>query len=230
MHVISAFVLAFACDFDNLAVAIAYGTKKIKIGIFSNLIIATVTGVGTLISLMVGESINDYLPLDVANFIGSGVIAIMGIWIVWDTLEKKKNKAKKKKMLTQKREFALVGTEQTLSHPPSFHDTYNDLSYESFLNRPEKADKDKSGYIDAKEALALAFGLAINNLGSGIGGGISGLNIAITTVLSFTFSLGAIAWGYVLGKRFTTKLSAHLTGIISGILILGLGIYEYFIP
>lgn len=112
----------------------------------------------------------------------------------------------------------------------SYDQFYKDFSYESFLEKPEKADKDKSGYIDAKESIALALGLTVNNLGSSVGGEISGFNIAITTFLSFIFSMLAILVGYFLGERFTAKLSEIWVGIVSGCLLTDLGIYEYFIP
>lgn len=111
----------------------------------------------------------------------------------------------------------------------SIEQFYEEVSYESFIAEPEKADKDKSGYIDVKEYIALALGLTINNLLSGVGAGISGFHAAITSFFSFVFSLLAITGGYTLGDRFKIRMSRRWTGILSGCLLISLDIYEYFI-
>src|SRR4030095_13168295 len=51
------------------------------------------------------------------------------------------------------------------------------------------------------EAVALAVSLTFNNLGSGLGAGISHVGIALTAVLTTVASVAAIAGGYVLGRR-----------------------------
>lgn len=45
---------------DNFAVGIAYGVKKLKIGILTNLFIALVSAIGTYLSVAVGKDINHY--------------------------------------------------------------------------------------------------------------------------------------------------------------------------
>lgn len=237
MHLISAFFMAFACNVDNLAVAIAFGLKRIKISLVSNLLIALVTGVSTYISLSVGQHIRNYLPSNVSNLIGSGMIVAIGIWMIWDTFEMDKIKHKKKLMLAAARQIEVtvgagaVSTSSRHFHASSHHSLHDldEVSYESFLEQPEKVDKDRSGSIDAKESIALALGLSINNMGSGVGGGISGFHIATTTILSLLLSVIALTGGYILGKRFNAKISALQTGMISGFLIILLGIYEHFI-
>lgn len=202
-HLLSSFLLSIACNVDNFTIGIAYGVKKIRIGILSNLLIAFVSGLGTFVSMMAGKVICNYLPDVIANALGSGALTAIGIWSVWSGLRAgKKNK----------------------------ESSLDEFSYKTYLEHPEKADKAKSGCVGLKESVALAFGLTINNLGGGIGGGISGLSIVPTTVLTFIFSLLAIIAGYFLGNYFTAKMSAAWSAIVSGCLILGLGIYEYFVP
>jgi putative sporulation protein YtaF len=117
--------------------------------------------------------------------------------------------------------------EDSLARPAAL---LNDIAYEGFLENPEKADTDRSGHIDFKESIAIAFSLTINNLGSGVGAGISGLNVIVTTALTFFFSFLAIMSGYILGDRRILKLTGAWAGVISGCSMMLLGIYEYFIP
>ena len=232
-HLLSSFVLCFSSNVDNFAVAVAYGVKKLRIGVLSNCLIALVSALGTLLSLSVGAVIERYLPDPVANVIGSGVLIAIGVLGIWDTLEREK-KRNTSKLRENRRSLVAAGGHSTayLSQDAQSDDQLdmNALSYESFLENPEIADVDRSGSIDVKEAIALAFGLTINNLGTGVGAGISGLNIAFTTILTFVFSILGVASGYLLGDRFTTKMTGVSAGVLSGLMIIALGVYEYFIP
>lgn len=104
-----------------------------------------------------------------------------------------------------------------------------ELAYETFLDHPERADRDHSGVLDINEAFSLAFGLSVNNLTMGIGGGISGLSVAVTTGLVILLSFLGLFIGYRLGYRQRTEMSALWAGGLSGGLVILLGIYEYFV-
>jgi putative Mn2+ efflux pump MntP len=80
-----------------------------------------------------------------------------------------------------------------------------------------------------RESIALAFGLALNNLGAGIGSGISELNSIVTTAAVVVLSLLSISGGYSLGLRFATRMPGVWAGILSGGLLAFTGVYEYFV-
>jgi putative Mn2+ efflux pump MntP len=237
MHLISAFLLAIASNVDNFAVGIAYGVKKLKIGILTNLFIALVSAIGTFLSISVGEDINNYLSVDVANVLGSFVFVAVGVWSIEETFKREGKRAKKKaKMRQEMRVLVAAGSNRMISNAidddssQEFSEEFlQEFSYENFLENPEKADLDRSGYIDVRESIALAFGLTLNNLSSGVGGGISHLNPLITTSFVFTLSLLGMSGGYLLGDRFTTRISGFWAGIISGSLVIIIGVYEYFV-
>ncbi|MBE9013057.1 sporulation membrane protein YtaF [Pseudanabaenaceae cyanobacterium LEGE 13415] len=229
-HLFSSFVLCFSSNVDNFAVAVAYGVKRLRIGWLSNVLIALVSALGTLLSLSVGAAIERYLPNPVANLIGSAMLITIGFWGIWDTLEreKKRNRAKIRQI---RRSMVAAGVDMAyIPHMDARAESIDPLSYESYLENPEIADVDRSGEIDVKEAIALSFGLTINNLGTGVGAGISGLNIAFTTLLTFMVSILAVLVGYLLGEQFTTKMTGISAGVLSGVMIIALGVYEYFIP
>ena len=100
---------------------------------------------------------------------------------------------------------------------------------EDILENPEKADKDNSSSIDGKESIALACALTINNVGLGIGASITGLNVAITSLMTFIFSLCMIMMGYTFGSHYLSKAFGRRAAVVSGLIIIILGIYEMFI-
>lgn len=93
----------------------------------------------------------------------------------------------------------------------------------------EGIDKDRNNIISFREALVLGLILSINCLGSGIAIGANGIS-AIWTVISIgffsilTFAIGG-HFGLLLSKTFIGKYST----IISGVILIFIGILEMFI-
>lgn len=198
MHLLSSIVFAITVNIDNFAVGIAYGIKRIKIGILGNLIIAAISGLGTFFSMYLGFYISKIINLSVTNLLGSIIIIGIGLYFILDFFLK-------------------------------YYKKSNHFISIELLENPEKADTDSSGHIDNKEALTLAFALSLNNLGLGMGSSISGVNIISTTLFTFLFSIPAIIIGYRFGNSFLSSLFGKYTSLISGLIIIFLGIYELFI-
>jgi putative Mn2+ efflux pump MntP len=70
--------------------------------------------------------------------------------------------------------------------------------------------------------------LTINNIGGGIGAGISGLNVTLTTGLTFVLAILALICGSALGDKFAKRMTDFWAGFSSASLIILIGIYEYF--
>jgi len=205
VHLISILLFAFSANIDNLTVGIAYGIKKIKIGLLSNLLIALITAIGTFVSMAVGLAVSKILTASIANVVGSVILILIGIWIIKDFFLKKKTpeiKEQKKPNLT---------------------------NCGQILREPEKADSDHSGIIDLKESLILAFALTINNFGLGIGASITGLNIYATVICTLFFSVIFIGLGCLVGRSYLSTLLGKFAPLISGLIIVVLGIYEILV-
>jgi putative sporulation protein YtaF len=155
--------------------------------------------------MSVGEIIGKFLSPNLSNLLGSGALLGIGIWGIWETF-----KAEKQEIRNQR------------------HHNPDDLAYNTFIEQPEIADVDNSKFIDVRESITLAFALTINNLAGGIGAGISGLDVPLTTFATFIFSVLSIIGGYFIGKKFTAKMSGKYAGILSACLIICIAIYEYF--
>ncbi|WP_298844659.1 sporulation membrane protein YtaF [Clostridium sp.] len=200
--IISALLFSLASNLDNLVVGIAYGIKEIKIGIISNLIIAILTSTGTFLSMLVGTYILKFLPHSVANGLGAIVIIILGTYFVTQSIIKLINNSKSK-------ELALKNATDMIVYA-------------------EKSDLDSSGNINVKEALIVAFALTFNNLGTGMAASITGVSIQFTAITTFILSILTIIFGETVGNHVLGKVLGEYAPLFSGILLIILGIIEFF--
>lgn len=202
MSFLSILLFVIAASLDILVVSLAYGLKDIKINFSSTLVIASISALGTFISMILGKFLVDLIPVKLGDIIGGLVLLALGFYSIYSYF-------KEKKILTS-------------------HNSENDSSPTFILENPEVADKDKSGNIDFKESLALSLALALNNFGLGIGASISGLNIAFTTISTFIISLIFISLGFYLSKTIKSKNISKNSNLIAGIIIIILSLFIIF--
>ncbi|EPB8164429.1 sporulation membrane protein YtaF [Clostridium perfringens] len=199
---LSILLFVIAASLDILVVSLAYGLKDIKINFSSTLVIASISALGTFISMILGKFLVDLIPVKLGDIIGGLVLLLLGFYSIYSYF-------KEKKILTS-------------------HNSENNSSPTFILENPEVADKDKSGNIDFKESLALSLALALNNFGLGIGASISGLNIAFTTISTFIISLIFISLGFYLSKTIRSKNISKNSNLIAGIIIIILSLFIIF--
>lgn len=197
---LSALLYSFSSNLDNLVVGIAYGIKKIKIGMIANLVIAVVTSIGTLLSMLIGAYITTFLPLYFANIIGATIIIILGAYFSIESILKLRNNNNSK-------ELALKDVTDMIEYA-------------------EKSDLDNSGSISIKEAFFVAIGLTFNNMGTGLAASITGVSIELTVVSTFILSLFILLFGESLGNHVLGKLCGKYAALFSGLLLIILGIVE----
>lgn len=202
MSFLSILLFVVAASLDILVVSLAYGLKDIKINFSSTLVIASISALGTFISMILGKFLVDLIPVKLGDIIGGLVLLLLGFYSIYSYF-------KEKKILTS-------------------HNSENNSSPTFILENPEVADKDKSGNIDFKESLALSLALALNNFGLGIGASISGLNIAFTTISTFIISLIFISLGFYLSKTIKSKNISKNSNLIAGIIIIILSLFIIF--
>ncbi len=199
---LSSLLFSLSSNLDNVVVGTAYGLKKIKIGIIANLIIAIITSIGTFLSMSVGIYISKLLPQYITNSFGAGTIIILGGYFVIESIIKLKyNKSSK--------ELALKDIDDMIEYA-------------------EKSDLDNSGDINTKEALLVAFALTFNNLGTGVAASITGVSIQFTVLFTFILSILTIKLGEAIGSNVLGIFLGKYGPLISGILLIILGIIEFF--
>lgn len=86
--------------------------------------------------------------------------------------------------------------------------------------------KKNSSALTFPEACTLGCALSANNMGIGLSASIAGLTLAPAATVTLFFSLVFLFLGNRLGMRHCLRLSEHLTDLLSGLLLVGLGILE----
>ncbi len=213
LHLATILLIAVSSNLDNIGVGVSYGIRKINIPFSSNLLIALITSAGTFLSILLGRTIYLFLSPGTATFLGGGIIIAAGIWVIFQ--EKIMNKGKE----NQEVEAHIVET--GLSR-------YGFRQIVNILNNPISADWDFSGHIDLKEATALALGLTLNNIPNGVGAGMLGLNLYLTTGVIFLVSIITIWIGIFCGYLGIHWIGKS-AGLISGLILIFVGLYEIFL-
>jgi putative sporulation protein YtaF len=195
--------LAISTNVDNFGVGIAYGIKRIRIGAASNLLIACCNCSATYLSMRAGETIAQFVPASVCNTIGSGTIVLVGLWALLNT-------------------FAFGGSDSE-TNPAG--EPKEKIQLEYIAQHPEVLDVDRTGHVNVREALPLAFALSISNLATGMGARLAGLDVDFLVLLMFAFSILGIICGYYFGRLFSRKLPKRWPGVVSGILLIAFGFH-----
>lgn len=187
---------------DNIVIGTAYGIKKIKIGVYANLIIAAVTSAGTYLSMTAGTYIAKLLPDSCANTLGAAAVGLLGLYFIIQSVIKLFKTTKPK-------ELAL-----------------KDIS--DMMEYAEDSDSNQNGRIDKKEAFLVGLGLMLNNLGTGITASITKVNIPLTITATFILSILTLLLGEAIGNHALGKLFGKYAPLFSGVLLVVLGVFEYF--
>ena len=212
LQLVAILLLAVSSNLDNVGVGVSYGIRKINIPITSNLLIAVVTSTGTFLSILLGEAIYNFLSEAMAGLLGGGIIILAGIWVIFQ--EKVMHRGCEPQ--EEKPLFAETGLSR-----------YGFRQIVLILNNPIIADWDFSGHIDLREATALAFGLTLNNIPNGVGAGMLGFSLSITTSAVFLISIITIWIGISFGQ-LGIRWMGKSAGLISGLILIFLGVYEIF--
>lgn len=200
--ILSALLYSLSSNLDNLVVGIAYGIKKINISIIANLTIAIITSMGTLLAMSIGTYITNFFPISVTNSVGSVIIIILGTYFVLQSILNLKNNNKAK-------DIALKNATDMVEYA-------------------EKSDFDNSGDLNIKEASLVGIGLMLNNLGTGLAASITGVNLQITVISTFIFSILILLLGKFIGNNVLGSFCGKYAPLFSGILLIILGIIEFF--
>jgi putative sporulation protein YtaF len=202
MHWLSIIIIGIASNLDNLGIGISFGMRSTKIPLFSNFIIACISMIGTYLSIILGSFLTNYVPLDIANFLGGFIIIAIGIWTIGSSRKKKDHQ------------------QETTVNPPSLSEV---------LNNPSRADLDDNHYISYKESVFLGLALALNSIATGIGAGISGLSPFVTTLSVGLFSFITVGVGVSAGLKISHTWICKYADVIAGALLMGIGFYEILI-
>lgn len=210
MKLYSLMLLVITVNLDSLGVGISLGARKINMPFVSNLLIALVTGFGTLAPLVAGKWLSGLFSPRVGNCVGAAVIAGMGVWVLFDEY--------------RKREAAYDGLDEKKPSQPVLREGASQRLTD-ILTTPPLADKDYSGHIDLKEAFLLGVVLSLNNFAGGFGAGILGLSPMLAFITVAICSLALLWVGIRLGENYISRWLGGLAGTIVGMMLIFMGIY-----
>ena len=80
MSFLSILLFVIAASLDILVVSLAYGLKDIKINFSSTLVIASISALGTFISMILGKFLVDLIPVKLGDIIGGLVLLLLGFY------------------------------------------------------------------------------------------------------------------------------------------------------
>jgi putative sporulation protein YtaF len=210
---VPALLLALSSNLDNVGVGVAYGIRRVRVPFASNLVIALITGTGTLASMLAGQTIGDFLEPRVAGLAGGSLLIGLGGWVVFQ-----ESHAVPQREAVGRVEISGGIRETSLASRVL-----------AVLDNPFSADQDFSRHIDRREALLLGFALSLNNVVNGVAAGIAGLDPMLVTILVCIFSVLTIWIGMSAGIRFGSRAAGRSTGVVSGLLLIFIGVYQVFL-
>jgi putative sporulation protein YtaF len=222
VHLLSSILLAVSSNLDNLGVAITFGLRKVQVPWAANLLIAMLTGLGTLLSMKAGGYVTSLLPPFWSNLISSVIMVSVGVWVMFQSWGNPTG---------EERRTCAVAKPVAEKVPK----TIVALRIKTFevliriLEEPNTVDQDHSGSVDLKEAALLGAALSLNNIAGGIGGGMAGLKPELTALFAMMISFIFFEMGVTLGKSYFTKYLGDRASQLAGAILIAIGIYEFFI-
>lgn len=79
MHFFSVIFLTLSANIDCFILGLSYSIKNIQISLFKNLLIASLTTLGTFLSMKTGHYLLKIMSIDIANHIGALFMIIIGL-------------------------------------------------------------------------------------------------------------------------------------------------------
>lgn len=206
---IEAAILASALSLDAFVSSFAYGSNKIKIPMLSvqiiNLVCSSILGV----SLLAGNLIRQILPEWITPFICFGILFILGITKLMDSITK-----------SLIRKYTNISSEIKFS-------MFNFKFILQLYADPEKADIDNSKIISPGEAASLALALSLDGIAVGFGAAVGNINILAVFLCSLITDALAVILGSNLGNRIAKKTAFNISWL-SGIILIFMAFTKLF--
>jgi putative sporulation protein YtaF len=210
LELISSILFGLAVSADGFAAGMAYGVKKIKIPIFSLLVIALASALAVSISMFCGRGLAMGLSPELASRLGALTILVLGSYFVLQALGEK------------------ISTIDTEAEQPIISVSIKPLGIiVQILKEPARADFDCSGIISAREAFFLGLALALDAMGAGVGVAMAGLNIFYTVLAVGVLKFILVNLGLLVGAFFNQAWINSLSAVISGLILIIIGISEF---
>lgn len=211
-------LLAIPISLDCIGIGITYGIKNTYITPLAKFIIFSIFFIVTSVAVSIGTLIIEIFSLNFANAVGVILLVLMGLWIIYQSFKPKKKEFKsKEKMEISKRKiykFIIKPLGLTIK----------------IIKNPSNSDLDHSNHIDAKEALYLGSAISIDAFCAGVGCSAIGITSFLFPLFISIFHIIFLSFGSFIGEKLSsrTKIPDNIWSIISGVLLITIGISKLF--
>lgn len=205
---IESLILVSSLCIDTFVASIAYGTDRIKIPLYSNIVINLVCSLFLGISLTIGGFLKDFLSPTTAGILSFVLLLSLGFFRLFESFFK-----------TYILKFSTTGA------PLTFKVFDFKFVLEIYANET-KADYDKSKKLTLKEAVYLAVALSLDSLAVGFGSSLVSINYLQVLILSFVVGTCCLFVGVHIGKKFIEKVDLNLSWL-SGLMLIILAFIRF---
>lgn len=206
-------LFAITLSIDSFGVGITYGIRNTKISIVAKFLLFLIAFFVVLFSLSIGVLILPYLPTWFATLLGSFLLCLMGLWMIYQSFQPDKEiEAKEKSFAPKTIQFFIKSFGITVK----------------IIRDPRLSDFDDSQMIDSKEAIYLGFAMSADSFVCGMGFSMIGNFSFLFPIFVAIFQLLFLSLGNYLGKKIKSisHLPPTIWSRISGFLLILLGILK----
>ncbi|MCI9277823.1 MAG: hypothetical protein HFH90_09085 [Lachnospiraceae bacterium] len=193
-------LFGISASLDALLVGIGYGIRGTRIKLWQNLVISLITLLGTCLSVGLGHRLVRLLPGVIGDYAGSLILILLGLYyIVKWTIS-----------------FLRCDSGETASENPG----HEMVSASVSIAFP---------CLKLTEVLILSLTLSLNNLSAGLSASLAGLTLLPAAVSTLACSVLFLFAGNRLGRNPVLQLAGKGAEPISGGLLIGLGVMQFFL-
>jgi putative sporulation protein YtaF len=215
IHMLTIISFAISSNLDNLGVGVAYGIRRTCIALTANATIAVMNGLGTLLSMLAGDTITRILDPGVSGVLGGLVMIGAGIWVIVQGLRNRGNRSFiKHKFYEGFRNYSRMTLTRRIWE---------------VINNPLIINPGCKDMMGRGESIVLGLGLTMSNIVTGFAAGMIGLNALVLTLLTIFAGVLAMWFGHAAGDSRIFRWIGQYGATISGLLLVSIGILEIFI-
>ncbi|MDD4801556.1 MAG: sporulation membrane protein YtaF [Syntrophomonas sp.] len=210
MELLAVLLFALAVSADGFMVGISYGIRKIKLPFLSLLLICLASAAAVTVAMLLGKGLTSFFSPIAASRLGAITIIFIGFFFLLQSLRQK------------------LGMIENNEVDPLVSIKVKPLGIIiQILKEPSAADFDQSGEIGTQEAFFLGLALAMDALGAGIGIAMAGYNIFFTALSVGVLKFLLVKSGLIIGQRVKNESWQHFASLLTGLIFIFLGIYEF---
>jgi Predicted membrane protein len=193
-------LFGISASLDALLVGIGYGIRGTRIKLWQNLVISLITLLGTCLSVGLGHRLVRLLPGVIGDYAGSLILILLGLYYIVKWIIS----------------FLRCDSGETASENPG----HEMVSASVSIAFP---------CLKLTEVLVLSLTLSLNNLSAGLSASLAGLTLLPAAVSTLACSVLFLFAGNRLGRNPVLQLAGKGAEPISGGLLIGLGVMQFFL-